>query len=741
MAQGFAIAVRLVDNATGPLQKLNRAIFGTESVAKQASDRSVKTAQAASDSVKRSAGVASETSRKASGRDLPLVRDALSKIRQQSKEVGESLVKAFTPLEGAATFGSIAGAIAALGGMTSNFMNVGTNLRLMSQSLGLNIVDLQNWRGAADLAGVGADAMTNSLQGVSRGIYMARNGLNPDMFRAAQQFGIDLNRGATDAEKAQNVLLQVSDKIRNDPLLKGNIQAQHTLLSVLGIDDKMLPLLQQGRVAIEQYVAEAKKHGYLTEQQAAGAQALMRAYTGLKMSIESTGYAIGAQIGQWLTPMLSAWSDWLDKLRSTGGLLGTVKKAFEDLATTNWAKVGEDIVHAILGDGKGWQATGSKMIDWLLKGFNSGIGDFNEFVNKMTPVLANLAKGFGQAFWGDISKAITDGIKNDPDLQALIKIFQFPQQVHDAIFGPSGPQEDLRDRPAPQSWPDFFHNINPFANWANGGRVGGAGGISGPTPTAPTPQSRAELSGIAGGETYGFKDPYHTLNGGGQFGGDQYPYWAGRAAGRYQFLAKTWDMEQRRLGLKDFSPESQDIAARDYAATTYSQATGGRNLEADLGAGTVDPRGRQALTGVWPGGFNSGFESRYKAALGQDKAPPQPATPIPAKPAVGANSAIPIAPVPSLVLPTFGLTVPPPTALPAATPPTQPQDQQGKAIPIPPRMPSEVPGKQSALDQNSMHHFILDIRGANSGVKYAMNRAEGPATTEVRVGYAMDNLS
>jgi len=67
------------------------------------------------------------------------------------------------------------------------------------------------------------------------------------------------------------------------------------------------------------------------------------------------------------------------------------------------------------------------------------------------------------------------------------------------------------------------------------------------------------------------------------------------AAGRYQFIADTWDAEAKKLGLRDFSPDSQDKAAWDLAQTTYKRQTG-RDLTADAKTGQVD---WEALSGQW----------------------------------------------------------------------------------------------------------------------------------------------
>lgn len=84
------------------------------------------------------------------------------------------------------------------------------------------------------------------------------------------------------------------------------------------------------------------------------------------------------------------------------------------------------------------------------------------------------------------------------------------------------------------------------------------------------------------------------------------------AAGKYQFIASTWDNIAKRYNISDFSPISQDKAAVANAMEYYRSLTG-RSLQADLASrdpATLRQIGR-TLSGQWaalPGGAQPGYD-------------------------------------------------------------------------------------------------------------------------------------
>ena len=170
-----------------------------------------------------------------------------------------------------------------------------------------------------------------------------------------------------------------------------------------------------------------------------------------------------------------------------------------------------------------------------------------------------------------------------------------------------------------------------------------------PSSAKVTPEQiqQAFLASISGTESPG----YDVMYGGGKFTdysqhpNQRIPIKGGpnagavsTAAGKYQMLYDTWNRAQQELGLKDFSPASQDQAAWWLANQDYSQRTKGGDLAEALASG--DPArinaAAQVLNKTWtslPGGIeqnsgygNSTFYDTYLKNLGGDTGSSAPST-------------------------------------------------------------------------------------------------------------------
>lgn len=133
---------------------------------------------------------------------------------------------------------------------------------------------------------------------------------------------------------------------------------------------------------------------------------------------------------------------------------------------------------------------------------------------------------------------------------------------------------------------------------------------------AANPYARALLDTIAHAEgadydvqfgggrfdtSQGWKHPRQVL---GRGKGGVNSQWASDASGRYQFLSTTWDEVAGQLGLKDFSPANQDIAALRLIERR------GVNLN-DVAAGKVDAGTLAKLAPEWASLPNLQGKSHY----------------------------------------------------------------------------------------------------------------------------------
>ena len=86
------------------------------------------------------------------------------------------------------------------------------------------------------------------------------------------------------------------------------------------------------------------------------------------------------------------------------------------------------------------------------------------------------------------------------------------------------------------------------------------------------------------------------------------------AAGAYQIIKATWDRVKNKLGLPDFSPESQDMAAWEVAKDDYTARTG-QDLDLVLRSGNFAAiaEARKVLSKTWEGLKHVTDEDFYKA--------------------------------------------------------------------------------------------------------------------------------
>lgn len=158
---------------------------------------------------------------------------------------------------------------------------------------------------AAQLNGSSLDAVKASVSGLNRTIGEAVLGIG----RGAQTFQ-KLNLSAKNADGSvknfDQVLAEVADRMQGLSRQEAIAMAEK-----LGIDRTLIPLLLKGRDAIEEYRAEARELGVITEEDAQTAGLFTDAFDRTRFVVGAVARGIAVNLMPAMTNMLDAMRKWL----------------------------------------------------------------------------------------------------------------------------------------------------------------------------------------------------------------------------------------------------------------------------------------------------------------------------------------------------------------------------------------------------------------------------------------------
>jgi muramidase (phage lysozyme) len=291
--------------------------------------------------------------------------------------------------------------------------------------------------------------------------------------------------------------------------------------------------------------------------------------------------------------------------------------------------------------------------------------------------------------------------------------------------------------------------------------------------TISGPESAGKYNVMYGGKTFDLKDGTQHPDQGAVITRGANAGQTSTAAGRYQFINSTWKAEQKKLGLKDFSPENQDKAAWDLAKTNYKARNKGRDLETDLKS--KDPAMRaniaHSLSSTWtslPGSqtgetgtsmnkFNATYDKQvaaYSQPTGPNATPSAMASASnpagsPATPATASATATPATASASGsgtsgsdLMKTAGLGTP--ASASAGTPPSMVASADGSMAPAaanPNQIPGYDPYKYSAPTPVAANDAPMSPPPAKPQQQASMTGTGAPHIDEIPMSIDDDNMA
>lgn len=312
----FQIVISATDKATDTVRKVNRSLSRLSAPFQEVGK-----------------------SFKSLGRELGFqkIGKDLNQIGQTASRAARGVGSIVAPMAAVTGVASIAGIIS----LADGWAKLGRSVTYSAQNIGIGTGKLQEYEGAAKLAGLASGAMTQGLQTLGDTMEDALYGRNQQALMLFNRLGVGIKRtkdGAVDAAAEFKALSAAIYKIKNP-------QVQNLVAGNLGLT-QLLPLIRMGPAAMDKLTQRARELGLVMDgpalqaanEYAAGLSQLEAAGTGLKNSI-------GSALIPALAPLVSELSVWVSKNRELiASKAGEwARELGQWVGSIDWQKVGNGI--------------------------------------------------------------------------------------------------------------------------------------------------------------------------------------------------------------------------------------------------------------------------------------------------------------------------------------------------------------------------------------------------------------
>lgn len=241
------------------------------------------------------------------GRFIRKVKSGFSKA---TRVIGFMTKSIFALGKRMALFGLIA--LGAIGLMLKKFADAGDKLAKFSRRVGIGVESLQEWRFAAGLAGIEAEAFDKSIEKLAKGIGEARAGTGT-MVTLLKKTNPELLRQLLLVEKTEDALLLGVDALRKTTNAQDKAALSTALFGRAGT--KMINLSENTTKALADQRKEARALGLITEGGAKDSELFNDALLRAQMALIGIRNVIGEELLPVLTPMIDKFKEFAIDLR------------------------------------------------------------------------------------------------------------------------------------------------------------------------------------------------------------------------------------------------------------------------------------------------------------------------------------------------------------------------------------------------------------------------------------------